>query len=175
MCLIKNLLIFQIWRCLWQSWLVATRVSGWGWWASLFSYLYILYLWGWWRSQELWFPKSTDVWFKFQNPFLLLPGERTVQTIQGGRLPYCQRWSSRQGRKKYHILKNNLWLFKFWTLFLTGSSGEPWSRGALSKIPPLWPWRPCHCWGLEGHHQGEVRSDFFQRLCDVQQNMKHSL
>ena len=53
-------------------------------------------------------------------------------------------------------------MFRFWTLFSTGSSGEPWSRGALSQIPPLWPWRPCHCWGLEGHHQGEVRSAFYE-------------
>ena len=107
--------------------------------------------------------KSIYVGFKFQNPFLLLPGKRTVQTVQGGRLPYCQRWGSWQGREKYYIFKSNLcFFFKFWTLLSTGSSGEPWSRGALSQIPPLWPWRPCHCWGLEGHHQGEVRSAFFE-------------
>ena len=67
-----------------------------------------------------------------------------------------------RGKVDENIIFSEVIFGFFWTLFSTGSSGEPWSRGALSQIPPLWPWRPCHCWGLEGHHQGEVRSAFYE-------------
>ena len=175
MCLINTCPIFQIWRCPWQSWLVATRESGWGWLASLFSFMFIyLISVGAVSISRTIIPKIHLCWIQIPESILAAARWEDCANNSRGTSTLLPEMKLAARSKKYHILKNNLWLFKFWTLFLTGSSGEPWSRGALSKIPPLWPWRPCHCWGLEGHHQGEVRSAFFEPVWSPTKH-KHSL
>ena len=64
-----------------------------------------------------------------------------------GRLPHCQRRSSREGDTNKQTTY----------LLMPGCSSQSRSRGTDAQVSPLRSRRPRHCRVPEGHHAGEVR------------------